>query len=81
MSVLRGTDHSLPRTAQKRNHRRESRQAKKVADPNLIVNAEKRKLRVKAVTGVQLQKIVNDSLKVSDQTVKRAQAPIFSKSS
>lgn len=55
--------------------------AKTVADPNFIVNAEKRKLRVKSATGVQLQKIVNDSLKVSDETVKRAQALIFGKSS
>jgi tripartite-type tricarboxylate transporter receptor subunit TctC len=55
--------------------------AKTVADPNFIVNAEKRKLRVKAATGLELQKIVNDSLKVSDETVKRAQALIFGKSS
>ncbi|MFT5487360.1 MAG: tripartite-type tricarboxylate transporter receptor subunit TctC [Paracoccaceae bacterium] len=55
--------------------------AKTVADPNFIVNAEKRKLRVKAATGAQLQKIVNDSLKVSNETVKRAQVLIFGKSS
>jgi tripartite-type tricarboxylate transporter receptor subunit TctC len=55
--------------------------AKTVSDPNFIVNAEKRKLRVKAATGLELQKIVNDSLKVSDETVKRAQALIFGKSS
>ena len=55
--------------------------AKTVADPNFVVNAEKRKLRVKAATGLELQKIVNDSLKVSDETVKRARALIFGKSS
>ena len=54
---------------------------KTVADPNFIVNAEKRKLRVQAATGAQLQKIVNDSLKVSEDTVKRARAIIFGKSS
>ena len=55
--------------------------AKAVADPNFTVNAEKRKLRVKAATGAALQKIVGESLKVSGETVKRAQALIFGKPS
>lgn len=55
--------------------------AKTVADPNFIVNAEKRKLRVKPASGPELQKIVNESLKVSDETVTRARALIFGKSS
>lgn len=55
--------------------------AKAVADPNFAVNAEKRKLRVKSATGSDLQKIVNNSLEVSDKTVERARALIFGKSS
>jgi tripartite-type tricarboxylate transporter receptor subunit TctC len=55
--------------------------AKAVADPNFIVNAEKRKLRVKPGTGAQLQKIVNDSLNVPEKTLVRARALIFGKSS
>ena len=55
--------------------------AKAVADPNFEVNAEKRKLRVKAASGPALQKIVNDSLDVDEKTLKRARAIIFGKSS
>ena len=40
-------------------------------------DAQKRKLRVKSATGPQLQGIVEKSLKVSDETIKRARGIIF----
>jgi tripartite-type tricarboxylate transporter receptor subunit TctC len=55
--------------------------AKAVADPNFAVNAEKRKLRVKAASGQALQKIVNDSFDVDEKTLQRARTIIFGKAS
>lgn len=55
--------------------------AKTVADPNFAADAEKRKLRVKAATGEQIQSIVEKSMNVSDKTVERARSLIFGKSS
>lgn len=54
---------------------------KAVADPNFVVNAEKRKLRVKSATGPVLQTIVKDSLDVPEKTLERARSIIFGKSS
>ncbi len=51
--------------------------AKVVADPKFGADAQKRKLRVKSATGPQLQGIVEKSLKVSDETIKRARGIIF----
>lgn len=55
--------------------------AKTVADPNFAADAEKRKLRVKSASGKTIQGIVNNSLKVSDETVQRARTLIFGSSS
>ena len=48
-----------------------------VADPAFIASAKKRRLQVTPLTGAQVQKIVNDALKVSPDTVKRARKLIM----
>lgn len=51
--------------------------ASMVADPAFKAAAEKRKLRVNARTGAEVQKFVSDALKISPEIVKRARTAIM----
>ena len=48
-----------------------------VHDPTFRKDAESRRLRVNPLTGEEVQKIVNDVLKISPATVKRARKLIM----
>ena len=54
---------------------------KAVADPAMKADAEKRKLRIGAATGDEIQSIVGNSMDVSEPTLQRARSIIFGKSS
>jgi tripartite-type tricarboxylate transporter receptor subunit TctC len=51
--------------------------AKVIADPAFAVAAKKRRLEVNGLSAAQIQKIVNDALKISPAIVKRAQKLIM----
>ena len=53
--------------------------SKMVADPDFVAEAIKRRVRVNAVSGERVQKIVNDSLNVSPELVARARKLIMGK--
>jgi len=50
-----------------------------VADPDFIAEAKKRRVRVNALSGEQVQKFVNEALKVSPEIVARAKKLIMGK--
>jgi tripartite-type tricarboxylate transporter receptor subunit TctC len=50
-----------------------------VADPEFIAEATKRRVRVNALSGEEVQKFVSEALKVSPELVKRAQKLILGK--